>query len=180
MEYEKVIDKVKKLQALAERGERGEALAAKRALEALCSQHGIDIEELFSEEKLRCYFKLPYHDPFAKSILFQIYANVTGNKQITYREGKYKNEIWFELTNAQNLEIISMYSFFINQWKKEKKRLLENLIDAFINKHDLFSHAKDEEEKQDEPMTPERWKKIMEMSALMDTLEDVSYHKQIE
>lgn len=73
-----------------------------------------------------------------------------------------------------------MYSFFINQWKKEKKRLLENLIDAFINKHDLFSHAKDEEEKQDEPMTPERWKKIMEISALMDTLEDVSYHKQIE
>lgn len=144
------------------------------------AEHGIDIEELFSEEKLRCYFKLPYHDPFAKSILFQIYANVTGNKQITYREGKYKNEIWFELTNAQNLEIISMYSFFINQWKKEKKRLLENLIDAFINKHDLFSHAKDEEEKQDEPMTPERWKKIMEMSALMDTLEDVSYHKQIE
>lgn len=33
MEYEKVIDKVKKLQTLVERGERGEVLAAKRALD---------------------------------------------------------------------------------------------------------------------------------------------------
>lgn len=33
----KILEKAKKLQALVERGEMGEALAAKRALDALCS-----------------------------------------------------------------------------------------------------------------------------------------------
>lgn len=51
MEYEKVIDKVKKLQALVERGERGEILAAKRALDDLCAQYNIDIDTLFDEKR---------------------------------------------------------------------------------------------------------------------------------
>lgn len=73
-----------------------------------------------------------------------------------------------------------MYEFFFTQWKKEKKHLLETLINAFINKHNIFSNVEDDEPKEEKPMTPERWKKIMEISALMDNLEDVSYQKRIE
>jgi hypothetical protein len=47
----KIIEKAKKLQALVERGEMGEALAAKRALDALCLANGLDIETLFNEKK---------------------------------------------------------------------------------------------------------------------------------
>lgn len=47
----KIIEKAKKLQALVERGEMGEALAAKRALDALCLTNGLDIETLFNEKK---------------------------------------------------------------------------------------------------------------------------------
>lgn len=46
MEYEKIIDKLKKLQALAERGEKGKALAAKRALDELCEKNGIKLEDV--------------------------------------------------------------------------------------------------------------------------------------
>lgn len=180
MEYEKVIDKVRKLQALVERGVDGEALAAKRALEKLCLEHNVDIDELFSEKKESRYFKLPFYDQFARTILFQVCANVTGQKTISYHTGQYKNEIYLDLTNSQYLEIQSMYEFFFAQWKKEKKHLLETLINAFINKHNIFSNVEDDEPKEEEPMTPERWKKIMEISALMDNLEDVSYHKRIE
>lgn len=59
MEYEKVIDKVKKLQALVDRGERGEVLAAKRALDDLCAQYNIDIDTLFDEKEEWVSFKLP-------------------------------------------------------------------------------------------------------------------------
>ena len=38
MNNEKVIDKIKKLQALVEGGVEGEVLAAKRALDALCEK----------------------------------------------------------------------------------------------------------------------------------------------
>lgn len=52
----KILEKAKKLQALVERGEMGEALAAKRALDALCLANGLDIETLFNEKKERKYF----------------------------------------------------------------------------------------------------------------------------
>ena len=44
----KILEKAKKLQALVERGEMGEALAAKRALDALCLANGLDIETSIS------------------------------------------------------------------------------------------------------------------------------------
>lgn len=47
----KILEKAKKLQALVERGEMGEALAAKRALDALCLANGLDVETLFNERK---------------------------------------------------------------------------------------------------------------------------------
>ena len=49
----KILEKAKKLQALVERGEMGEALAAKRALDALCLANGLDVETLFNEKKER-------------------------------------------------------------------------------------------------------------------------------
>lgn len=51
MEYEKVIDKVKKLQALVDRGERGEVLAAKRALDEIYVLNIISTLILFLTKK---------------------------------------------------------------------------------------------------------------------------------
>lgn len=54
---------------------------------------------------------------------------------------------------------------------------MKDMLSAFINKHDLFSTDK---KVSDEPMTSEKWEKIMRMQQLMLQLEDVSYHKLIE
>lgn len=180
MEYEKVIDKVKKLQALAEGGMMGEKEAAQRALNALCIQYNINLEDLFEEKKSWKHFKLPYHDSFARKIMFQCYAKVTNNRRISYREGRYNNQISFELTDLEYVELEEMYSFYFDQWQKEKKRMMDSLIDAYINKHDLFSKDAGEDEGPKKPMTSERWKKILEMQALMDQLESVSFYKRLE
>lgn len=54
----KILEKAKKLQALVERGEMGEALAAKRALDALCLTNGLDIETLFNEKERKEIFQI--------------------------------------------------------------------------------------------------------------------------
>lgn len=54
----KILEKAKKLQALVERGEMGEALAAKRALDALCLANGLDIETLFNEKERKEIFQI--------------------------------------------------------------------------------------------------------------------------
>lgn len=50
MEYNRVIDKIKKLKELVDRGVDGEVFAAKRVIEQLCKKYDINIEDLFKEE----------------------------------------------------------------------------------------------------------------------------------
>lgn len=49
-DFESIRSKVQKLQALAERGEKGEALNAKRLLDQLLAKYGVSLEEIVSEE----------------------------------------------------------------------------------------------------------------------------------
>lgn len=177
MEYEKVIDKVRKLQALVEGGADGEIKAARRALEHLCRSYDVNLEELFSEKVQRWAFTVPYHDLFARTILFQIYAKVVNSPTIEFSHNRNMNVFYFDLTNSQYVEMQGMFDFFFPQWKKEKKQLLEDLVSAFLNKHNLFS---DQAGLKEEPMTPERWQKILRTEALMSQLKDVSYHKQLK
>lgn len=70
----KILEKAKKLQALVERGEMGEALAAKRALDALCLTNGLDIETLFNEKREWREFTVPYQDILLRRLLFPMYS----------------------------------------------------------------------------------------------------------
>ena len=177
MEYEKIIDKIKKLQALAERGEKGEALAAKRALDELCEKNGIKLEDLFEEKKELVEFKLPYNDPQAKKILFQCYCKVTNLAEICYFKYRKTNIISFKLTKSQEIDLRGMFEFYFKQFKKERKKQLEILTKAFISKHNIYS---DSAEVSHEELTPQKLQEIYAILRAKDQLEDVSYHKMIE
>lgn len=49
MEYNRIVDKIKKLKELVDRGVDGEVFAAKRAIEQLCEKYDINIENLLKE-----------------------------------------------------------------------------------------------------------------------------------
>ena len=173
MEYEKIIDKLKKLQALAERGEKGEALAAKRVLDELCEKNGIKLEDLFEEKKEL----IPYNDPQAKKILFQCYCKVTNLTEISYYKYRKTNIVSFELTKSQEIDLRGMFEFYFEQFKKERKKQLEILTKAFISKHDIYS---DSAEASHEELTPQKLQETYAILRAKDQLEDVSYHKMIE
>lgn len=178
MEYEKVIDKVKKLQALVDRGERGEVLAAKRALDDLCAQYNIDIDTLFDEKEERVSFKLPYNDKLARRLLFQCYCKITNRKEISYQHNKYSNIIYFSLTKTQEIDLRSMFDFYWKQLKKERAKILDTLAISFVNKHNIFSDDKETATKSE--MTFEKWEELKKAMLMMSQLEEVSYHKQLE
>jgi hypothetical protein len=173
----KTLEKAKKLQALVERGEMGEALAAKRALDALCLANGLDIETLFNEKKEERCFKLPYSNTYARKLLFQCVHKVLNKDPITYHSNKYKTFISIKLTDAEYIEVKEMYEFYSKQWKKEVKSMMDNLYEAFLNKHDIFS---ENVESDDTEMTPEKWEKILRIMRMSEQLEDVSFLKGIE
>ena len=68
-------------------------------------------------------------------------------------------------------------SFYSKQWKKEVKSMMDNLYEAFLNKHDIFS---ENVESDDTEMTPEKWEKILRIMRMSEQLEDVSFLKGIE
>ncbi|MDC1841775.1 DUF2786 domain-containing protein [Bacteroides uniformis] len=59
-DFESIRSKVQKLQALAERGEKGEALNAKRLLDQLLAKYGVSLEEIVEaqEEKQQYTFNV--------------------------------------------------------------------------------------------------------------------------
>lgn len=58
MEYNRIVDKIKKLKELVDRGVDGEVFAAKRAIEQLCEKYDINIENLLKEEVKLYTFKV--------------------------------------------------------------------------------------------------------------------------
>lgn len=58
-DFESIRSKVLKLQALAERGEKGEAINARRLLDQLLAKYGVSLEEIVEaqEEKTTVHFQ---------------------------------------------------------------------------------------------------------------------------
>lgn len=54
MEYNRVIDKIKKLKELVDRGVDGEVFAAKRVIEQLCKKYDVNMEVSLYHKQLEC------------------------------------------------------------------------------------------------------------------------------
>lgn len=174
----KILEKARKLQSLVERGEMGEAKAAKRALDALCMFHGIDIDTLFDEKREWREFIVPYQDTQLRRLLFQCIHKVLNVETTEYTHNKYRTRLRFNLTDAEFAEVNEMFNFYKRQWKKELKRLKDDLFIAFLNKNDIFS--KDCKTSNRKEMTPEEWQRILRATQMMSQLEDAPYLKGIE
>lgn len=178
MEYSRIIDKIKKLKELVDRGVDGEVFAAKRAIDQLCEKYDINIEDLFKEEKKRYVFKIKYNNKFDKQLLFQCYAKVTNNKKISYFTSKSRpNIIEFDLTRIEYIDLKGMFEFYRKEWSKIMKSSLNDLFDAFISKNEISHNQEDNEHK---TLTLEDWERISRIQNLMSTMEVSSYHKQLE
>lgn len=179
MEYNRVIDKIKKLKELVDRGVDGEVFAAKRAIEQLCKKYDVNIEDLFKEEQKLYTFKVKYNNKFDRQLLFQCYSKVTNRKKISYYKNKLRpNIIEFELTHIEYIDLVGMFEFYRKEWNRIMKSSLEDLFDAFISKnHISYDNNQDGESK---PLTFEEWQRLLKIQNLMSTMEVSSYHKQLE
>lgn len=86
---DKVIDKLKKLLALAERGERGEAYNARKILERELSLHGLTIEDLRSENVKERVFAYKTKDE--ATLFYQILSAVCGEKSEAIKDARYNS-----------------------------------------------------------------------------------------
>ena len=75
-ERERLLEKIRKVQALANRGADGEKQSAAALLDKLMKQYGIDEAEIAEERLEKCFFR--YKTPYERKLLVQVIYTVTG------------------------------------------------------------------------------------------------------
>lgn len=173
---DKIKDRLLKLKRLAEQGYKGEALAARRALENMLKKYGLTIDDL-CDAKVEWRWIKAGSNKELKKILHQCHFQVIDKLNSTYKE--YKGEIGFELTPAQYADLMSLFEFHATQFKKERAKILKNLTQAYIKKHEIWGVSDDECSDQPKKKEPISRDDVNSILALADAMEDVSYHKQL-
>ena len=110
---DKILEKLRKIKELADRGEQGEAIAAKKKLEEGLERHGLKLSDLDSIKKTQRKFKYFYAGE--KDIIFQIIMKVLNIGNITYSGWKNKKLIGIDLSDIEFLEIRSLVDFHLKQ-----------------------------------------------------------------
>ena len=132
---EELLEKIKKIKALADRGVGGEKTTAQATLERLMQEHGITEADLEVERVETVFF--PYHDELERRILIQIIFSVTGKPAfgcVGAASGRKRKKYGTDCTAAQRLEIEFNHKFFYEAAKKE----FEVFLYAFFKKNGIF------------------------------------------
>ena len=175
-DFESIREKLRKLQALAERGEVGEARNARAAIERICAEYGVSIEELATEEKQRYSFKVPKSGPL-HDIFLQCYCITLDVDAMEFWKGE--GTIIVKLTRLQYVELSNLWNWHKDNFSKELEETKDALLLAYLRKHHLYGDNKGDEVRTRE--LTEKEKTALLRSVLMsDSLSNRTYQKQLE
>lgn len=162
---------LKKIKALAERGDGGEKESAEKLLSQLMEKYGIT-EEAISEDTIECeWFR--YKDNLQRRLLKQIIYMVTGNADTYKRKGGRHKLVGAYCTAYQRIEIEANYEFFKNAMEKE----IETFFSAFCSKNRIFPPEEMQRENPDDEIS--EWE-VLKITMMMEGMERHTIKKMLE
>ncbi len=176
---QEIIERLKKIRAMSERGESGESDNAKSLIEDLMAKYGIDESEL-DEDKVELRFVYCGEEDL-KSLILQIACVV--NEKIEFykpKRGRYsylkelaghKFDTTFECSNADFVEIMTMYSVLKNDYIEKRKTFFY----SFLIKNNLLVKADGKKE-----VTEKERAEYLRASKMANSYEKTVINKQIE
>lgn len=169
---ENLLNLIRKLKELADRGEGGEKENAGNKLQQLLDKHGISLEDINEDVLKDREFTLKPHQ---LKFFIQVVCSCFGRKCTIYKyqKDRKRNELVriLKLTDAQFLELSAKFDFFWDKYEKD----LDIFYSAFIQKNDLYvkgSSSKDD-------LTQEQLDEINKVREMMYGLKKHSFHKQL-
>lgn len=178
-EFESIKSKILKLKALAERGEKGEAINAQRLLDKLLGQYGITLDEVIEKTEERKWYKFACRKKYEHKLLHQCYFKALNKNELQYSKGS--GGIYYQLTAYEFAELSNLYEWHKAQLNKEMKRMIDDFTEAYIIKHKITSdNCDDNSDDEDRPLTKEDLERISRITKLMYQVEDTSYCKMLE
>ena len=177
-----ILLKIRKLQALAERGVGGEATNAKILLSALCEKYGIDESKLDEEEKQWYEFEMRTS---VQKLFLQLYVSIYGTTERYLQEVELwkrgrKKIVKCKFTRAEYIEFSQLWEWHRKNYLAERKRMRELFQIAYYNKFKMSpSETCDEYEaqrskKKDSDLTMED---ILAINMMAAACKNKSFHE---
>ena len=174
---EELLEKIAKIKALAERGVGGEKEVAQKLLQRLMEENSITDEDISSEVVKAHEFWYEKNIPFTTKLLAQIVYSVLGdiddNKGMREYLHKTKGRVAILCTDAEYLEIVAKYEFYVYHLAEDMRLLYK----AFIQTNNLY--PPDGLTKPSTSCNPAT-KEDKQAAMLSMVLEKHEYRKQIE
>lgn len=167
---ERLLEKLMKVKALAERGEGGERESAERTLASMMERYGISNDDL-EDSRVSTHW-IRYKTTWEKKLLHQLAYMYLGEGHSfgcvgTYT-GRSRKKVGIECTPAQYIEIEADFAFYSAVMEEE----MGIFYSAFLQKNHLFLPPelarKNTEEEDAENLDLER---IAKIQAMMDGIE---------
>jgi hypothetical protein len=171
---DQIKDLIRKVNALAEAGYRGEAENAKKILSKLLAKHNLKIEDLLGPNKTRRTFK-PKNEQ-EKKILVQClfkYANWNGEY---YTSKSKKTQLQVEMTDVEYVDVVEAYNHYLKAFKKE----LETFTLAFITSNKIFSNRKDDRDVEFSEEEIQQYRKAAMMSMGIKSSDFIPKKRQLQ
>lgn len=177
-QFESLKNKLQKLQALAERGYNGEAENAKRAIERICQQYGIRMEDVLDvETKHRYTFEIGRGKDMM-NLFIRCLSMICDTTGMTYTQPT-RSSIRIELTALQYADVLSLLNWHKANFQREFDEFKRTFFGAYVNKHNLFFDS-ERSGGRDRELTAEDIERLRRMWKMQDAMSDNTYHKQLE
>ncbi|MCP1605751.1 DUF2786 domain-containing protein [Pseudomonas citronellolis] len=135
---EKVQAKLRKLQALAERGVGGEKVNAQRMLDKLLARHGITVEDLSNERRETRWF--PAANRFDRNLAHQIMSKICDSSMVDLWVSKARpKQIGVDVTPAEAIE----FELHYDALRKALAECFKDAFVAFVQANRLFPSTRD-------------------------------------
>lgn len=174
--YETIKSKILKLHELALRGEHEEAKNAQRHLDNMLSKYNLSLDRILAEKnnkKLRCFIIRSFYD----KLFFQCVFQVLDISKLSYKESK-KGHYYIEMTELEYAELISLFEWHKQNYKKEYDKIIKSFTSAYIQKHEIWNKT-DSTDEEDLDRNEIDYEEIKRIIALEKSISDKKYVKMI-
>lgn len=127
---ETILDRLRKIEALANSGVAGERENARRMLAALCEKHGLSPQQITSPD--RSWQKFRFRGEKERLIFQQVLIHVLKTRHVQHRKNPTNWEVF--LTAAEGADVADCWAHYRDLWCGQ----LDDFCNAFIQKNRIF------------------------------------------
>lgn len=177
---ESVLEKLRKIARLAERGYKGEADNARRKLENQLAEYGLTMEDVLQERKSCREFRYSNKQEFR--LFLSVFVHRFGTESEEFKGATYNKsskKINVDLSDIDFADFAPEWDYYRTEFARELRKTEEAMLVAFVNKFDLFNKTP-KDDAGDKKRSKADLERLRRAIGLISSIEANPYHKLLE